>query len=85
VLQNEKESVYCCGAETLTSKNNLAVSVLVDVLDETVAAIESAPNAVHQILHWDDSGLCVHVLHFFVDVFENYADHAHNSNNKRAK
>jgi hypothetical protein len=47
VLQNEEESVNSCGAEAFTGQNNLAVSVLIDVLHKTVAAIKGTPDAVH--------------------------------------
>jgi hypothetical protein len=85
VFQNQKETVYRSGAEVLTSKNNLAVSVLVDVLYKAVAAIEGTTNTVHKVLNRNNTSLGVHIFHFAINVFENGANHAHNCNNERAK
>jgi len=85
VLQNKEESVDGCGAEAFSSQNDLTIRVLVDVLDKAVTAVESATDAVHDVLNWCDSSCGVHVFHLAVDVLENGSYHTNNCNNKRAK
>ncbi len=85
MLQDKKETIYCCSAEALTSQDHLTVCVFVDILNKPVAAVESTPDAVHQVLNWNNPSLCVYVFHFTIDIFEYGTNHTHHRNQERTK
>ena len=85
MLKNQQESIDRSGAEAFTSQNYLTVGIFINVFNETVAAVESATNAIHKVLHRHNSSLRVGSFHLFVDVLKNDADHLNYSDDKRTE
>lgn len=75
MFENQTETVDGSNAEGFTGKDNLAVCVLVDILNESMAAIDTATAAVHQ--GYGNSIQLIRplsILHFTINVFKNDSD-----------
>ena len=84
VLQDQKESINGGCAEVLTCQRDLAVSIFVDILDETMAAVKTATDSLEKTgKSW--SHLTTIVFYFPFDILKYNSDHPNKSDDKWAE